>query len=365
MKRPPGPAAGRACHAATTVRAPAGGAGGGVDTVQKRFILHMGLPKCASTSLQDTLPHATRIGYLGKTTAGAFADPLIAEFTRVIAVFGDVRLRNCAPHRAALEKAFAECPHDTLWLSDEVLSSAGFAAYGQSNSLPQILENFKRVAPAGIEPVIVVRNQHSLLRSYFRQRVEWGSAETYEEFIRLIFLRRDRFLFPVLNYVALVRALQGIVPKVHVLCFEALTKDGTYRSERLAALGVGDIAERLGQTHSRPAMDDAEIAQRLRGRHPAHFASRWNWLARSQFPDIYAYRPVTTPFGRSVMQALTGMEQRMQAPGAIEKRRAAIDENDLYALPEPLQRMLDEHIGRINGEIETLDPQVDWQALGY
>lgn len=227
MKRPSGRTAGRAFLAATTVRAPAGGAGGGVDTVQKRFILHMGLPKCASTSLQDTLPHATRIGYLGKTTAGAFADPLIAEFTRVIAVFGDVRLRNCAPHRAALEKAFAECPHDTLWLSDEVLSSAGFAAYGQSNSLPQILENFKRVAPAGIEPVIVVRNQHSLLRSYFRQWVGWGSAETYEEFIRLIFLRRDRFLFPVLNYVALVRVLQGIVPKGHVLCFEALTRDGT------------------------------------------------------------------------------------------------------------------------------------------
>ncbi|MFP1631679.1 hypothetical protein ACLB6G_08080 [Zhengella sp. ZM62] len=332
---------------------------------RKRFILHMGLPKCASTSLQDTLVHARHIGYLGKTTGGAFADPLIAEFTRVIAVFGDVRLRNCAPHRAALQEAFEECPHDTVWLSDEVLSSAGFVAFGQSNSLPQILENFKRIAPAEVEPVIVVRNQHSLLRSYFRQWVQWGSAETFEDFIRLIFLRRDRFLFPILNYVNLVRALQGIVPAVHVLCFEAPTKDSDYRGERLAALSVGDIADLLGQTHSRPAMDDAEIARRLRGRHPVHFASQWDWLAQSQYPDIYAYRPVTTPFGRSVMQALTAMEQRMQAPGAIEKRRAGIDENNLHALPEPLQRMLDAHVSRINEEIATLDPQVDWRAHGY
>ena len=99
----------------------------------------MGLPKCASSSLQDTLVHARSLTYLGKTTGGAFVDPLIAEFVRVISVFGDSRLRNCDPHRKAFDAAISQSAHPNIWLSDEVLSSAGFATYGQSTPLPQIL----------------------------------------------------------------------------------------------------------------------------------------------------------------------------------------------------------------------------------
>lgn len=334
--------------------------------MSRRFILHMGMPKSASTTLQDTLPQARDITFLGKDGGGQFADPLVAEFTRALAVFGDVRLRDGRPHARAFESALEASPRGIVWLSDEVLSSAGFAAHGHSNSLPQILENFVRVVPATVEPVLIVRNQRALLKSYYKQAVlSWGASETFEEFVRLVLARRNRFLLPALNYVNLVRVLRGIVPKVHVICFEMMLRDAGYRSRMFGELGVGDVAGRLAETHSRPAESDETIRSILSERFPSHLATEDRWPAEALYPDLYAYRPIKTEEGKGVTQFLQRLRETLGAPGMADRRRAALAREDLFHLDERVAAGLDRHIINVNAAIETLDPAVDWRAFGY
>ena len=266
---------------------------------KKRLIIHVGLPKCGSTSLQAVFPQCNQITYWGKTVEKKFVTEDLCEFTRIIAHMSDVRLvgaRRMKIHFAALlEKS--SC--DVVVLSDEVLSSVGLASGRSSLSLPQIIENFNHVLPCMPEVVLVVREQRSFLKSYYRQHVRSGSPETYQEFIELMLMDKYRFLRPLLNYAAVTNAIRPLVSKLHVLVFEKLFFDVAYCREAFSNLGIDQAAALLAETHMLPAKNDQEILEYLRLRFPHIWAASDPWYRKTMFPTIHQTRLFTTSYSQT------------------------------------------------------------------
>ncbi len=330
-----------------------------------RFLIHVGLPKCGSTSLQAAFRKSRNVRYLGKERA-KYADDQIAEFVRCVAPFGDVRTHNAKVYRQAFLRCFEAAGNSTYILSDEMLSSAAFATYGHSNSLPQIIDNFRRVIDVPLEIVMVIREQREFLRSYFKQWILIDGDLTFDDFVTLVLLRKSRFLRPVLNYPGLIRPVKAMVENVHVLVFERLFFEADYRKRELEALGVGDVAEELCKIHERPAEPETEIIKTLGDRPATVWAQNYPGNRRNMYPDLYAHRNMQFPGALRMQRQLGKFEARhKKALAAGSNTPRPESSTELLSLETATKDRLEKLIRHFNRHLDQLDPDTDWEKLGY
>lgn len=310
--------------------------------------------------MQAVFGEDENLAYLGGSM-NLYPDPVIGEFIRTFAPFGDSRVQSVGAYKAAFEKSIAAAGDKRIVLSDEILSSIGFATHGQSNSPTQIVDNLTAVIPGDIELVLVIRRQQDFIRSYYRQWVLQRGVLSFPDFVELVMMRRNRFLWPVLNYPNLVRALRSQVGAVHVLPFERIFSDREYGVARLGPMGLGASADRFVGRHERPGKTDEVIAETREGWQGVMWTEKFRSSRLSAYPDIYVNRKIETPGALSLLKRITQFEQRQKqlAEGAAAPHPTA-DFDD----PKQ-QARFEDAIRRFNARLNQVDPDEDWAGLGY
>lgn len=333
---------------------------------KKRIIIHVGFPKCGSSTLQAVFAQCAEINYWGKRQGHNFVSAELQEFTRIVAPMSDVRLVGASKFRRHFANLIANSTSNTIVISDEVLSSVGMAPRQHSNSLPQIIENFNQVLPHKIEVLIVIREQRSFLKSYYRQYVRGGAPDSYEEFIEHILYNRYRYILPSLNYSNLLQAIRPLVSKLHVAVFEKLFTDVAYRDALCNDIGIPEASALIANTHLLPARSDDEVFADLTKRFPSVWSTLDPWYRRGLFPTIFQARFLSTPYGNSVKGFVERKTKKYSNENAERHRLHAIEkQQNLFEITPLLQAKLEKTIRTANTNLQNIDRDIDWPALGY
>lgn len=326
--------------------------------------LHVGLPKCGSTTLQTAFTETKNTLFLGKP----FPEPDILYFTRRVAPFYDVRLIDSGKYRTAFEKAFAATPHAHALLSDEILSSVGFAACGGGLSLVQIIENYKRLLDVRIEVVVVVREQVRFLKSYFRHMTIVGGDLDYSEFISLMLLRHESWLYPVLDYELLHRRLSYVADDVVMVPFERLFSDADYAKSVLERLNVEDAFDVFSKTHDRSSSSEAKIAALIGVNRKVPIKQNVGWFRRFNWPEqryLQTKDPAVQLLRQKMSRLLKAQKTTLAKWAEAREKAPAASGKELYHLDPKVERLLMSYIGTANRRLSDTISATDWSALGY
>lgn len=174
-------------------------------------IVHVGLPKCASTSLQALFVHATGTTFLGKGKEVSRSALLIDRVQSAIlrrprrlreSLYESGRIRNIfrdalpsdrplddaeiATMRRDILAAVARMKGDPsrVLVSDEVLSGMGFIFFNQPRRpLEGIVREVGRIFGGDAAVMLVMRSQMSFLASYWKHLVRTGYPFTWGHFL--------------------------------------------------------------------------------------------------------------------------------------------------------------------------------------
>ena len=146
--------------------------------------IHLGLPKAGSTSLQSFFEKQVAFNYLGKRVPNryGFVDPSLFSLIRENVVYGHSVTNEIR------ERALGLLSNDQPnVLSDELLSGVGFHNF-KSNEFPPLEPILQRLNEVFDMPqfIVVLREQFSLLRSYYRQLLRVGYSLTYAGFAEAV-----------------------------------------------------------------------------------------------------------------------------------------------------------------------------------
>lgn len=205
-------------------------------------IIHVGLPKAASSSLQTYFRGIGDIPYLGKFGRTAlYVDPDIKN------IYWDhvSRYRENAPATSELAMRFVEAlathniPPDHYIISDEILSGIGFGWFRRSpRRLTAILERLAGINGADAHFLLVLRQQTGLLKSYYAQLLRRGYPLTFETFLRRQGTEHPDSLHEGLAYGSILEFCHSRNIRLHTLFFEEIIDNASTLVNFLSTLGV-------------------------------------------------------------------------------------------------------------------------------
>ncbi len=150
------------------------------------LLIHVGLPKCASTSLQKLFKEEARLNYLGKwkeNNSGAFfSDQKLKSF-----VEDDVYVMNDEEFYGAYKQGeFTHLlvPEQLNVLSEEALSGVGFR-HGLSfdTYLEQVVCRLKYVFNQPFDLLLITRDFEEFIHSYYKQKVVGNYYQSFSYFL--------------------------------------------------------------------------------------------------------------------------------------------------------------------------------------
>ncbi len=229
--------------------------------------VHIGLPKCASTSLQRFFANTSgNYCYLGKFERDgqnlAYKEFAVEKLVRQQIPFALEMDFNYAGAAGILQR-YAErlgAEDRALLLSEELLSGFGFAAYHRQRFVDPalILARLKQLFPR-VAVLLVVREQFSWLRSYYSELVMQGLNLSFSAFVQRQ-ATDSGGLLSVLRYGTFWRWLQANVDKAWLVPFESLIARDEYALTVMEGFGT-PYDRTLPRERVSPALQD--IAARL------------------------------------------------------------------------------------------------------
>ncbi|SEO29677.1 Sulfotransferase family protein [Gemmobacter aquatilis] len=227
---------------------------------KKTVILHIGLPKTGTTSLQQVLHFNSAqlksrgIHYLENGTQyfDDFGHHAIAVSGMGIAGARvtphlDLNALRQVWHQALDEIRYS--PHEKVFLSSELFSME----YSNENSIRSILQALTDNGQVDIKVVVVLRDVADFVNSVYMQRVRDGAPDTIEEFIPQI-----RHL---LDWKTLVERWAAVAGKGNVVCLKFEDLAASNLVSRFCEIVFG-ITERLAEPEhflKNPSLPDAAI----------------------------------------------------------------------------------------------------------
>jgi hypothetical protein len=226
-----------------------------------RKYIHIGLPKCASSSLQQFWGQRPDLYFAGKRCfAGKrqrYRSPALRNTIRR-AVAGTPELAFDASRCAAVVQQSLEEAKQSgsccYLLSDEVLSGIGFAyAFSPAPDGGQICSRLLRLFGEDTVIILILREQLALLKSYWRQLVLAHYRLTFHSFIEAQLLALNCHaekkpvpqwsLLPTLRYDHYLRMLKATGARLMVVPMESLVQDRSVFPDFAGQLGLsgGDM----------------------------------------------------------------------------------------------------------------------------
>lgn len=200
-------------------------------------VLHIGMPKCMSTSIQAYLREAPQVYFAGVGPSQHIKADMLVAFQRHImrtpSQFYDAGLVEdvFAEHR----RAAADRGAQFFALSDETIPFP--FGYGRSDtSYLERLLRLKAVMPENTGVLMIVRRPEAYLKSAFKYRtVMNGMSFSYEDFLKRLLLLGDTYMLGTVKYYNYAEAARRIFGSVTVVAMEAIEDD---EGELLRHFGV-------------------------------------------------------------------------------------------------------------------------------
>jgi hypothetical protein len=217
-----------------------------------KIFIHIGLPKCGSTSLQRFFAGRKEIFFAGKGHKRTYVRPELSRVIRVnVAGLPDILFDPdpCAEIvRQSLDEA-RDGGFDSYILSDEILSGLGFAyALRQRPEVSQITGRLVQLFGEDITFVVVIRNQLDLLRSYWNTLVLNGYPLSFSTFIDAQLCKEadvgsevslpHASILPYLRYDNQMKLLRASGHNVMVATLEQLVSDVTSFTDFVQQFGI-------------------------------------------------------------------------------------------------------------------------------
>lgn len=207
--------------------------------------LHIGLPKCASSSLQRFLQNAeTPYFYMGKFKRDhrglAYQNEEIEAIFRTTIPLSSEIIFNYEEIRSRLKAYFAEYnpQNKPALLSEEVMSGMGVIMHQNNRQLDPyiILHRMKQLFP-NLKLLLIIREQFKYLQSYYSELISQGYNIAYDIFVRK-HIREHAGLGYILKYDEFASFLIRTCGEVYILPFESLIRQDDLATSTLAKLDI-------------------------------------------------------------------------------------------------------------------------------
>lgn len=209
----------------------------------KRYI-HIGYPKCASTSLQyDFFWKHRQTLHLG-AGVGEYVGYIDEDITLAMEVdlrYARNRMYDEEKVKASFQKYFDEAEHNEKYFS--VGCSSEHLAFTYSNDIDNDIKAQRLLDIFGPETeiLIILRNQEELLRALYGEHIREGYNGTFQDFMAFTWEFQDRNWFGDFFFHQTVELYQQLfsAKRVHVVPFEVLKHSQEEFFKRLSkAVGV-------------------------------------------------------------------------------------------------------------------------------
>ncbi len=331
--------------------------------------LHIGQPKCASTSLQrEFFANHAEIHHLGAAFNGITGRYIDRDVTR--AVESDLRFKKAflwQPERVAAVFGQHLQAAATMPGVRAVGLSCEFLGFTLGNEI-DVVEKARRCAQVlGKDTcvIIIIREQMALLESLYRELIKGGYAGSYKNFLEYTYLYQDRNWCLDFCYDRLLDCYQGLFGRENVLMLplEKLQADEAGFMARICSvLGLSQPAAPLKARNVAADPAELELLRRFNEKWPhelggAFFSPFQSSRLQAWFEDELGVR---VPHER-------GIDDYMRGPlGEIARDKLAdghVPPLDMEA-PAALAERLGALYGRSNQRLtDMLD--CDLEAFGY
>lgn len=181
-------------------------------------IIHVGLPKTASTSLQKIFNSSDQLYYLGRGCSASMIDYISPEIE--IAAEIDLRFRRkLLFNRQKFVDSFTK-QLDIGWAQSKTpVFSSEYLAWTSFDEI-DLVDKVERLAmafPSGAKILMFVREQNNLLKSVYREAIRQGLHKSYSAFVDYAWEKQDRNWFSCLNYAAMKNLYEDFFGKNSVL----------------------------------------------------------------------------------------------------------------------------------------------------
>lgn len=229
----------------------------------KKIIIHIGLPKTATTTIQENIFYKAHkkglIHYLGRAHAEEHYYPIEHEIINPILFFSDPKFEaNKYQIKTKLESIIHSINHETIIISDEFLSSTDMRLHGY-NTLRTAQRLQFLFSKFNTEVVIVLRNQYDMIHSAYVQsyylQEQFSQTDTFDKFLDFNLNRFPKSDFMILDYYTIISTYRKIFApdKIHVLLFEDFKRNKRVFYSKLAEvfnLELGFIEEGFATKHN-------------------------------------------------------------------------------------------------------------------
>ena len=324
-----------------------------------RRYAHIGLPKCASTSLQVSFfSNHSQLFHLGSGFDGVTGSYIGRDVARVVE--SDLRFKKdflWQPQKVSevfekyVQLAAERDGCRAVGLSSEFL---GFTL-GNEIDVAAKASRLRQVLGPDVSIVLVVRSQMDLLRSLYIEMIKGGYPGSYRNFLEYTVLYQDRNWCHDFCYDRLFELYSGLFgpEQVIVLPYEQLHADQAGFLQALCeGLGVEPRGQALAVKNTTPDLAEMELLRRFNEKWPHEFGSPFfqpfhATRLRAYFEDELGVR---VPQERSV-------DDFMRGPlGEIAREKLGDGNNpplDTLA-PNALQKRLEAIYGPANRRLEKL-----------
>lgn len=225
-----------------------------------KVFIHIGYPKCLSTTLQRSLfEKHPDINYFGIGIGDniSYVSPDIEFIFEILLKYSrrDFYEAHFPAARAAIQSALVEDRPNVI-SSEQLVMNSSLQGIDPMDKIIRLAELF---AGAEAEIILVHRETKCLIRSLYGEMVKMGYFGTFEEFELWIMKFRDRNFYNDLDVEAVTARVKKKFPIVHLLSFDDLISNvGTNVNREFARIfNVRDM--QLPIAHHNPSLNSEEL----------------------------------------------------------------------------------------------------------
>lgn len=216
--------------------------------------LHIGYPKCFSTTLQREFYSAHPELFYGgigtkESNIDFYNDELNLLFESGLIYFRSVMFReNEHRFRKALDSFYEDAEHADKRIAGFSSEHMLFNFTPQTVDIPEKLRRLKLLFGPDVKLIWVIREHHSLLMSLYNEYVKMGYSGTYQDYLEWVYKYQDRnFLYDMrysLVYDEITKVFE--LDNLLLLCFEdqldeRLQLKGSIATAICEFMGVSDF----------------------------------------------------------------------------------------------------------------------------
>jgi hypothetical protein len=326
-------------------------------------VLHIGMPKCMSTSLQAYLREAANVYFAGMGPSKHIRADMLLAFQRQI-----VRTPAQFYNRDFVAKMFSETVQrardesaEIFAFSDETIPfPLGYAR--ADTSYVERLMRLKAVMPQPTTVLMIVRQPADYLKSTYKYRVAMnGVSFSYEEWLRRLLLLGDTNILGPLKFSHYAETAKSVFGAVKVVAIEAIKQDERCVLELFNAPEM-DAPVKGRLPHENSGMPSAKFA---------NFRDLLAPFGRTLDDDDFN---VMSPADRLIAQsnpyfvsAVAGALAKEQTLAALRNTACGMPDKPAeacFAICDETQKLLVEYVAQANAQLKRLH-DIPTDEYGY